>query len=243
MGADVIEPDLVSRELHREIGVYPETKPPTYFDSVGLSLEEPLLRALRRNGLNHATCTGARAVFRGPEPPRPAPPRAAHRVIQLTSATGAPYDFVVRGDPRTYANLTTPTGLHWVARYGRRHRTGQEPGDPAHGRRRLGTPTALVADAHRAGLLVHPYTFRAENAFLPAELRVGSVPSGYGHVIDEQVRFLQAGIDGLFTDQADLGVAARVEHQAAADIRRTAASPGPEPAMPGGPSAGPGWGR
>ena len=73
----------------------------------------------------------------------------------------------------------------------------------------LGTPTSLVADAHAAGLKLHPYTFRAENTFLPTNLRVGTDPTAYGKAFDEQVTFLRTGIDGLFTDQADIGVLAR----------------------------------
>ena len=64
-------------------------------------------------------------------------------------------------------------------------------------------------DAHAAGLVVHPYTFRGENQFLPADLRVGSDPNAYGRAIEEQITFLRTGIDGLFTDQADIGVLAR----------------------------------
>ena len=73
----------------------------------------------------------------------------------------------------------------------------------------LGTPTSLVADAHRAGLLVHPYTFRAEN-YVPAyRLPPRNNGSDYGRVIDEMTVYLQTGIDGFFTDQADIGVLAR----------------------------------
>jgi glycerophosphoryl diester phosphodiesterase len=67
----------------------------------------------------------------------------------------------------------------------------------------------VVADAHAAGLVVHPYTFRAENQFLPTDLRTGTVPAAYGRAIDEQAEFLRAGVDGLFTDQPDIGVLAR----------------------------------
>ena len=79
----------------------------------------------------------------------------------------------------------------------------------------LGRPTMLVADAHGAGLKVHPYTFRAENTFLPVDYRVGRDATAFGRAIDEQLRFLATGIDGLFTDQADIGVIARAEFVAA----------------------------
>jgi glycerophosphoryl diester phosphodiesterase len=57
--------------------------------------------------------------------------------------------------------------------------------------------------------LVHPYTFRAENSFLPADYRRGTTDSDYGRAIDEMTVYLQTGIDGFFTDQADIGVLAR----------------------------------
>ncbi len=57
--------------------------------------------------------------------------------------------------------------------------------------------------------MLHPYTFRAENQFLPADYRVGADPTAYGRAIDEQVTFLRTGIDGLFTDNPDIGVLAR----------------------------------
>ena len=56
---------------------------------------------------------------------------------------------------------------------------------------------------------MHPYTFRAENDFLPTDLKVGTVPSDYGRILDEITAYLKAGVDGFFTDQADIGVLAR----------------------------------
>ena len=77
--------------------------------------------------------------------------------------------------------------------------------------------TPLVADAHDAGLLLHPWTFRTENTFLPTDCLVTqparptgpAQPTAYGRAIHEQITFLRAGIDGLFTDQADVTVFAR----------------------------------
>ena len=64
-----------------------------------------------------------------------------------------------------------------------------------------------MRDAHRAGLLVHPYTFRAENTFLPADFRSSDVPSAYGDLFSEIAVFKATGIDGLFTDNTDIAVA------------------------------------
>jgi len=73
----------------------------------------------------------------------------------------------------------------------------------------LGSPTSLVADAHAAGLTVVPYAFRAENQFLPTDLRVGTNPNDFGQAIAEDVTFMRTGIDGLFCDQPDICVEAR----------------------------------
>jgi glycerophosphoryl diester phosphodiesterase len=77
-----------------------------------------------------------------------------------------------------------------------------------------------VTDAHHAGLLVHPYTFRAENNFLPVDFQTSAVPSDYGRAIDEFVTYLRTGLDGLFTDQADVGIVARAESRLSAPADR-----------------------
>jgi glycerophosphoryl diester phosphodiesterase len=199
----------LSRELGREIGVYPETKHPTYFQRLGLDLEPRLIAALRRYGLNSRHAPVFVQSFETANLRRLRAQGLRSRVVQLLSAAGAPYDFVVTGDPRTYADLATPTGLAGVARYA--DGIGPEKGQvvPRTADGTLGAPTALVGNAHEAGLLVHPYTFRAENSFLPAELRRGASTTDFGRAIDEQVTFLRTGIDGLFTDQPDVGVVAR----------------------------------
>lgn len=73
----------------------------------------------------------------------------------------------------------------------------------------LGEPTGLVQDAHAAGLAVIPWVFRAENAFLPEELRLGEDDSRLGRAADEIRAFLTAGVDGFCTDHTDRGVLAR----------------------------------
>ena len=75
----------------------------------------------------------------------------------------------------------------------------------------LGTPTSLVRDAHDAKLIVHGWTFRAENAFLPREYRNGADPNAIGDLLGEIKKFLELGMDGFFTDQPDIGVKARNE--------------------------------
>ena len=203
--------ERLSRELNREIGVYPETKHPTYFRSIGLPLEPALVASLRHAKLNKAKAPVFVQSFElGNLVQLNATGGLRTRTVFLTSATGAPFDLVAAGDPRTYADLMTPTGLRSVAAQGI-DGLGPEKGlvIPRTADNKLGTPTMLVANAHAAGLLVHPYTFRAENNFLPLDYRVGTDLAAYGRAIDEQIAFLRTGIDGLFTDQPDVAVVAR----------------------------------
>ena len=72
-------------------------------------------------------------------------------------------------------------------------------------------PTRFVADAHAAGLVVDPYTFRNENQFLPLEPRRGTDPNAYGNAFAEYERSSRAGVDGVFADNPDTAVAARAE--------------------------------
>jgi glycerophosphoryl diester phosphodiesterase len=72
----------------------------------------------------------------------------------------------------------------------------------------LVTP-ASVAEAHALGLAVHVFTFRAENEFLPDELKVGKSPAAHGDLRAEIARYLALGIDGFFTDFPAIGVAVR----------------------------------
>jgi len=198
----------LSHELHREIGIYPETKHPTYFRDQGLPLEPELVATLNRNGLN----TPVAPVF--VQSFEVGNLRALHDqlrvpLVQLYSATGAPYDFVVAGDPRTYADLATPGGLRFVASYASGIGPDKNMIIPRNSNGFLLPPTTLVADAHAAGLVVHPYTFRNENNFLPADFRTDTDPSHYGNAFGEYATFFRLGIDGLFSDNADTALEAR----------------------------------
>jgi glycerophosphoryl diester phosphodiesterase len=195
----------LSKELGRTIGVYPETKHPTYFRALGLELESPLARTLRTNGLDRADAPVFVQSFEAHNLQRLHDEHTVRvPLIFLTSAAGNPFN-----DPRSYADYVTPAGLKELARYVDGIGPDKSQIIPRNADGSLGTPSSLVHDAHAAGLRLHPYTFRAENQFLPADYRVTSDPNAYGRAIDEQVTFLQTGIDGLFTDQADVGVLAR----------------------------------
>jgi glycerophosphoryl diester phosphodiesterase len=205
----------LSARLGREIGVYPETKHPTYFQRLGLPLEARMLGLLEVNGLNHPQAPVFVQSFEVANLRELRRLGLAAPVVQLLGRTGRPFDFEVTGDPRTYADLATPVGLKELAG----HADGIGPDKfqviPRTADGVLGPPTSLVDDAHDAGLVVHPYTFRAENHFLPTDFRRGQRDADYGRAIDEQIAFLRTGIDGLFTDQADIGVIARADVLAA----------------------------
>jgi glycerophosphoryl diester phosphodiesterase len=202
----------LSKELGRTIGVYPETKHPTYFRSIGLPLEDSLVAQLRKAGLDKAK---APVFIQSFELTNLIDLRTKYRVkaplVFLTSASGAPYDLKSTGDPRTYKDLTSAAGLRSISAWVNGIGPDKNQVIPRNADGTLGTPTSLVRDAHAAGLKVHPYTFRNENQFLPVDYRVGTDPTAYGRAIDEQVTFLKTGIDGLFTDNTDTGVIARKE--------------------------------
>lgn len=201
--------ERLSKELGRRIGVYPETKHPTYFRKAGVPLEEELVATLRRNGLDRKNApvfvqsfeTGnLRLLDRVLKVP----------IVQLLSSTGAPFDLVDSGSTTTYEDLSTKAGLEGIAEYADGVGPSKDqvvPRDPVTGR--SATPTSFVDDAHAAGLLVHPYTFRAENQFLATEFRSSATGSDFGDLFGEVSQFFGLGVDGVFSDNPDIAVEAR----------------------------------
>jgi glycerophosphoryl diester phosphodiesterase len=192
----------------KHIGVYPETKHPTYFTGIGLPMEKLLVRTLERYGykgrqglayIQSFEVGNLKALAKMTQLP----------LVQLIDGTGAPYDFVATHDLRTYADMITPAGLQEIATYAQAIGPYKLLIIPRGPDGKLGEPTALVANAHAQGLLLHPWTFRAENAFLPSNLLQGTDPTAHGDLESEILPYLRAGIDGFFTDNADVGCKAR----------------------------------
>jgi glycerophosphoryl diester phosphodiesterase len=104
--------------------------------------------------------------------------------------------------------LVTPQGLKFVARYADGIGACKDVLIPRDTGGALTSPTSVIADAHRRNLVVHGWTFRRENQFLPAQFRSSADPNAPGDLVGEIRTFLAAGMDGFFTDNPDLGVAA-----------------------------------
>ena len=174
--------ERLCEEHGRTIGVYPETKHPAYFAEIGLPLEAPLVRALEGAGLNRRD---APVFVQSFGTNLPALRETLHApAIQLVGITSP--------------ERATREALAEIARFA----DGVGPNKAL-------VTEAFVADAHDFGLLVHPYTFRRENSFLPNELRSSDDPAGIGNLAAELHRFLALGVDGVFTDNPDIAVAGR----------------------------------
>ena len=189
----------------KPVGVAPETKHPTYFAGLGLALEEPLVAGLEAAGLNRRL---SRVVIQSFEVAN------LQRLNQITDVRliqlincggGAPWDLQGRGDPRSYADLVTPDGLRGIAQYADQVGVCKDVMIPRNAAGFLTEPTAVIEDAHTAGLEVVGWTFRRENDFLPADFRVGTDPAGIGDLAREINTFLDAGMDSFFTDNPDIG--------------------------------------
>jgi glycerophosphoryl diester phosphodiesterase len=212
-----------SRKRHRTIGIYPETKHPTYHKSLGLPLEGRLVAALRKAGWNRR---GAPVFIQSFEQSnlkqlnRMTPVRLVQLVdanavnpdgtLDYTAPFDRPYDWTASGDPkllaRTFGFFATNEGLEEVSSYAdgigpwKRYivsTTGT--GDDSN--RHLLPPTDLIQRAHAHGLLVHTWTFRNEQFRLVSDYA--------GNPVNEYLQFYRLGIDGVFSDFADTAVAAR----------------------------------
>lgn len=225
-----------SREKGRVIGIYPETKHPTYHQSIGLPLEDRLLAVLTKAGWNHREAPVFIQSFETANL-KYLRQRTASKLVQLIDADDVnldgslslvkpfdrPYDWTVSGRTDLYSYLVTPQGLAEVRTYAdgigpwKRYIVSTAGTDANHdgkpddingdglvneADRRLLPPSKVVEDAHKAGLLVHTWTFRNEQRRLAADYK--------GDPTSEYLQFYQLGVDGVFSDFADTAVAARV---------------------------------
>ncbi|MFE9068019.1 glycerophosphodiester phosphodiesterase [Streptomyces violaceusniger] len=202
------------RKRGRRVWLYVETKHPTYFRKLGLGLEEPLAKLLRRYGRHKKDAALFLQSFEPSSIQRLRKLVGTPSVVLLSTIDSRPWDFVEANDPRTVADLVKPEGLKWIASYAQGIGPDLSVIIPRTPDGKLGTPTSVVKDAHAAGLVLHPYTMRNENTFLPAEFRRGTDPNAYGDAFGAFKAYFATGIDGIFSDNADTALLA------AADFRK-----------------------
>ena len=178
-------------ETGRAIGIYPELKHPTWLlQEEGIDTVDLLATALRQADLDDADDRVFVQVFEiGPLQRLNA--LVDTPLVLLIAVEGGPYD-----EPAiAWDDLLTPGGLADVAHYA----DGIGP-YLGHVLDADGKATALVANAHAAGLAVHPWTLRKENAFLPPALRKGGDAAAPGDLAALVRMVVAAGADGVFTD-------------------------------------------
>jgi glycerophosphoryl diester phosphodiesterase len=204
----------LSEELHREIGVAPETKHPTYFQKAGLALEPKLVKALKDNGLDKEDSPVVIQSFETANLKELNKEIDVPLVALLDEKTIVPADVAEAGGTTTFGDYATPEGLKglagfadWVGPWKPYIVPTDDAGDWLE-------PTTFVEDAHTAGLKVVPYTFRNENQFLPPALRSSADPNAYGDAFTEYKKFFGLGVDGVFSDNPDTALAARAEWKA-----------------------------
>jgi len=212
-----------SRKRHRTIGIYPETKHPTYHKSLGLPLEGRLVAALRRAGWNRRSAPVFIQSFEQSNL-KQLNRMTPVRLVQLVDAFDVnpdgtlayappfdrPYDWTVSGDPkllaRTFGFFATNEGLREVSSYADgigpwKRYIVSTTGTGNDSERHLLPATDLIQRAHAHGLLVHTWTFRNEQFRLVSDYA--------GNPVNEYLQFYRLGIDGVFSDFADTAVAAR----------------------------------
>ena len=205
---DFVAAESATRE--RVIGIVPELKHSTYFASVGLPMEDRFVATLmeheysRRAPIEIQSFEVSNLKYLRQKLGRP----SNISLMQLVVADPVkPGDVAAAGGSMTFADMITPVGMRAIATYADVVAPPTRAIIPLGKDGRLTTPTSFVSDAHRAGLLVHVWTFRPENVFLAADFRNGAgmnVRNEAGSVAEIR-RYIDAGIDGFFSDDSALG--------------------------------------
>lgn len=179
-------------ETGRTIGLYPELKNPTLMlEQEGIDMVDLMVRELREHEMDGPDANVFVQIFEV-GPLQRLNKRVDTPLVLLIAPEGGPYD---EPDMR-WADMIVPTGLAEIAEYA----DGIGPWlghvlDPA-----TMQATALVADAHAAGLKVHPWTLRKENGFLPAALQTQGGPAAEGRWRELWRAAIATGADGFFVD-------------------------------------------
>ena len=177
-------------ETGRTIGIYPEIKHPTFFEALGFDLAALLVEQLHSAGYQGAEAPVFIQSF-DIAPLRRLDAITDIRLVQLISDEGGPAD----NTDLSYADMLTREGLAQIASYA--DAIGVAIPLLLDGE---GASTGLVEAAHDAGLQVHAWTGRRENAFLPPALHRPGGPSAEGCDNRLYAALSAAGIDGVFSD-------------------------------------------
>lgn len=190
-----------SIEVGRVIGIYPETKHPTYFQSINLPLEECLVSILHKNGCKNRNAPIFIQSFEV-ENLRQLRQLTDLPLIQLLGDKKMqPYDFLIKGENRTYGDFTNPRELTKIAEYADGVGVDKRLIVPTAEDNWLKPATTLIEDAHAVNLQIHAWTFRNEKQYL--------APNYQGQPQTEYEHFFQLGIDGVFSDFPDFAVTVR----------------------------------
>ncbi|MFD4524695.1 glycerophosphodiester phosphodiesterase [Streptomyces sp. NPDC058470] len=203
--------DEQTRKRGKQVWIYPEIKHPTYFRALGLDTEVMLAKLLRKAGKDKKNSPVIIQSFEPTSLQRMNKLVDNPLAVLLDAANTRPWDFVTTGDPRTVADLVTPKGLKEIASYAQGIGPTVNLIIPKDANGDFTKPTTLVRDAHAQGLILHPYTMRNENPFLPPAYRKGTDADAYGDVFGVFQVYFETGIDGVFSDNADTAVLARAD--------------------------------
>ncbi|MEU2560632.1 glycerophosphodiester phosphodiesterase [Streptomyces longispororuber] len=206
--------DKEGRRRGRRVWLHIETKHPTYFRKLGLGLEEPLAKLLRRHQRHRGNSPTFLQSFEPSSIQRLRKLVGTPGVVLLSGAASRPWDFVEANDPRTVADLIKPAGLKWIASFAQGIGPTLDLIIPKGPDGKLLEPTTLVRDAHARGLVLHPYTMRNENTFLPADFKKGTDPAAYGDAFGAFKAYFATGIDGIFSDNPDTALLAAADFTA-----------------------------
>lgn len=204
--------DLVraaSLEQGRELGVVLEIKHATYFSSIGWDVAALVAAELAEAGWSRGELPLTIEAFESTVLLRLRERGIPATYIYLLEAAGRPFDQIAAHGKAalTYRQTAAPAGLDALVGLVDGISVDKKMILAPDKRGRVGGPTPIIADAHARGLRVFTWTCRVENAFLLPSFRLGRAPAARGDYEAEWTVIRDAGIDGVFVDHADLGVA------------------------------------
>ncbi|MFC6356941.1 glycerophosphodiester phosphodiesterase family protein [Luethyella okanaganae] len=198
--------------LGRGIGMVAEIKHASYFESIGLPLDELFAAEVDDAGWDVGDGRLTMESFELTVLEKLRDRGVAGKRIFLVESRGAPADDVLADGRavKSYADYVTETGMYGLSGGGVDGvsvdksmivGTTVDTGGPA--------ASELVDHAHAAGLEVYCWTLRPENRFLDPAFRVGRAKAVFGDWQAEFRAIMSTGVDGVFVDHPDLAVAVR----------------------------------